>query len=252
MSTGSATKVAAAVAEAAHVQIALALAETEDPKDFLARVDAILSRPESRLELAVDLGLPDLLDPSAKQGSIDAENAISVFEYLGEMDRANAADPRLWTYLAFVTYRSYMEERWPLLHMAKWQNRVQSRWLMTNPARGRLIRHGIARLWWVTHLTFDSKGQHVLSADDSYAYTREAFRNEDRILAVFDREVGAVGPVARTMLERAAAGGDAARDKDFRDLMRSLTLVAGYQDVGLIPVDELPKLVAQLGEVVTD
>ena len=252
MRTESTTKGAAAVAEAAHVQITMALSEAEDAKDFLARVDAILSRPESRLELAVDLGVPDPLDPSAKQGSIDSENAISVFEYLGEMDRANAADPRLWTYLAFVTYRSYMEERWPLLHMAKWQNRVQNRWLMTNPNRGRLIRHGIARLWWVTHLTFDPKGQHVLSVDDPYAYTREAFRNEDRILALFDREVGAIGPVVRAMLERAAVGGDVARDQDFRLLMRSLTLVAGYQDVGLIPADELPKLVAQLGDAMAD
>lgn len=243
---------AAAVTDSAHVQISLALSTAEGPADFLSLVDGILARPESRLALPVDLGVLDPLDPSAKQGNIDSDNAISVFEYLGEMDRANAADARLWTYLAFVTYRPYMEERWPLMHMVNWQNRVRNRWLMTNPTRGRLVRHGISRLWWITHLTFDPKRQFALSSMDPYAYTREVFKNEDRILALFDREIGAIAPLGRAMLERAALGGDASRDRDFRDLLRSLTLVAGYRDLGLIPDDELSVLVERLGQALTD
>ena len=82
-----------------------------------------------------------------RAGDMDIENGPKVHDYLGEMDRANAADPRLWTYLAFVTYRTYMEERWSLNGVSKWKNRVNSRWLLNRVTRGSIVRHGIARLW---------------------------------------------------------------------------------------------------------
>jgi hypothetical protein len=231
-----------------------ALSEAEDPADFLGRVDVILRRPGALHALAVDHGAPDPLDSSTRQGGIDVANAESVHRYLGVMDRANAASAPLWTYTAFVTYRAYMEERWPLHGLKKedsWRSRARDRWLLLSPSRGKLIRHGIARLWWVADLTVDMEQRYPLSMDDAYGYTRETFRNEDRIINIFDREVGAVPALMRAVLERAAAGGRAADDKPFRTLMRAFTLIDGYREVSMLDERALPQLVEALGDQLT-
>lgn len=243
---------AAAMTDAARIALHQALDVAESPGDFLGRADAILIDPTSRLELPVDLGRPDPLDPTARQGGIDSENAILVHQYLGEMDRANAADPRLWNYLALVTYREYMEARWPLDGRDGWRNRARDRWLIASPSRGRLIRHGIARLWWVAHLTFDREQRYTLSERDPYGYTREIFRNEDRIIATLDREIGALDALRRAVLERAALGGEAAKDVPFRDLMRTFNAIQGYRDIGLIPTSGIQDFVRLTAEARSD
>lgn len=63
-----------------------------------------------------------------------------------------------------------------------WKDRVRDRWLIVASKRETLIRHGIARLWWVTSLTFDPKMSRPLSqaGQDPFAYTLRAFQKEDR------------------------------------------------------------------------
>ena len=241
----------AALSTSAMNAVRSTLVAADDVDDFLGRVDVILRRPSALHALGEDHGQPDPLDATSRQGGIDVENAVSVHRYLGVMDRANAASAEFWTYTAFVTYRPYMEERWPLRDLKTedaWRNRVRDRWLLVSPSRGKLIRHGVARLWWVADLTVDMDHQHPLSIDDPYGYTRETFKNEDRIINIFDREVGAIPALMRAVLERAAAGGRAADDKPFRNLMRAFTLIDGYREVAMLEESALAGLVESLGE----
>ena len=243
----------AALTTSAFNAVHSALAASGDMEEFLGRVDVILRRPGALHALGEDHGRPDPLDASARQGGIDVENAVSVHRYLGSMDRANAASAGFWTYAAFVTYRPYMEERWPLHGLKNedaWRNRVRDRWLLVSPTRGKLIRHGIARLWWVADLTVDMGQQHPLSIDDPYGYTRETFRNEDRIINIFDREVGAIPALMRAVLERASVGDHVADDKPFRNLMRAFTLVDGYREVAMVEESALSVLVEALADQV--
>lgn len=230
----------------ALVELQSALDFANSPADFLAHADEITGREENQLELPLDLGTPDKLDASKGKGR-DVENAPRVYEYLGSIDRANASDRRLWTYMAFSTYRDYMETRWSLDDVRNWKGRVQDRWMMGNATRGRLVRHGIARLWWVSHLTYDPKMTNTLSkaAGDPFAYTREAFRNEDRLNAIFDREAGAFPDLARSVLEHAASGSGQATDNHIRALMKEVTLVYGYRDIACLEPSQLRSLVAE-------
>lgn len=243
----------AALSTSAFTAARSALVAAEDVDEFLGRVDVILRRPGALHGFAEHHGQPEPLDASARQGGIDVENAVSVHRYLGVMDRANAASAEFWTYAAFVTYRSYMEDRWPLHDLKTedaWRNRVRDRWLLVSPSRGKLVRHGVARLWWVADLTVDIDQQHPLSMDDPYGYTRETFKNEDRIINIFDREVGAIPALTRAVLERAAAGDHVADDKPFRNLMRAFTLIDGYREVAMLEEGALAGLVETLGEQV--
>lgn len=236
----------------ALVELRSALDLADTPADFLAHADMVVGRRENQLELPVDLGDPEPLNPDKGPGR-DMENAPRVYEYLGSLDRANASDRRLWTYLAFSTYRDYMESRWPLEEVTSWKGRVQDRWLMGNATRGRLVRHGISRLWWVASLTYDPKKTYPLSraAEDPFAYTREAFRNEDRLNAIFDREAGALPDLAKTVLEHAAQRGGRETDNHIRALMKEVTLVYGYRDISYLDSESLRLLVAESAPALT-
>ncbi|MBM6622267.1 DUF6339 family protein [Arthrobacter sp. JSM 101049] len=230
----------------ALVELQSALDAANTYEDFLAHADTIVHREENQLELPVELGAPEHLDATKVAGR-DVQNAPLVYEYLGALDRANASDRRLWTFLAFSTYREYMENRWPLAEVRNWKGRVRDRWLMGNSTRGRLIRHGIARLWWVSSLTYDPQTKHPLAqaAGDPFAYTREAFKNEDRLNALFDREAGALPDLVRSVLEYATQGGPQATDKHLQVIMKEMTLVYGYRDISYLDADGLRSLVAE-------
>lgn len=229
----------------------VALDEATSPDDFLAEADRLVADPENTFALPGQSSSPRALTVSRRGTGMDAGNGPLVYEDLGPMDRANAADPRLWTCLALSSYREYMEQRWPL-ESDKWKNRVQDRWVLENASRGRLVRHGIARLWWISHLTRDASLAHPLSSEqqDEFAYTRAALANEDRVNAIFDREVGGVAQVRRSVLELAAGDPNFATEAQVRALMKRLTLVYGYRDLALVTRGDLNELIEELNPAV--
>ena len=242
----TAPKEARVLTLAALENINKALSDSEDANDFLARVDAIVSLEENRLLLPMSYGTPEEINGDTSKVGVDIENGPKVHDYLGEMDRANAADPRLWTYLAFVTYRTYMEERWSLNGVSKWKNRVNSRWLLNRVTRGSIVRHGIARLWWITHLTYEHTIDPLVTPGDRYRYTKQVFMKEDRINAIFDREIGAMRSVMRAVVQKLELLGEAANEKYVRNIMRSLTLVHGYRDIGLLKENDITDLIDEI------
>lgn len=239
---------AGALTGSALIALSDALGQAATPSDFLAQADAIIGKPENRLLLPTSFGRPDPIHPATAGEGPDSANGPTVFEYIGVLDPSNASDPRLWTFLAFSTYRSYMEERWPLVAEANWKNRVHDRWLLRGATRGRLVRHGIARLWWITNLTHDAKCKYPLSKvnGDPYAYTRAVFGNEDRLLALFDREAGGISSVVRAVLEHVGRDAAYGRGSHVRKLMKELTLVMGFRDLGVPNATELDELIEEV------
>lgn len=228
------------------VSLRTTLDQADFPADFLAEADGVIEDPQNLLELPFDTGEPSPLVPGADRDSgRDVENGPAVYEHLGAMDKANASDERLWTYLALATYRPYMSARWPLKPDSNWKRRAEARWIMGPVHRGSLVRHGIARLWWVTSLTYDPTCRYRLSAadNDPFAYTRAVLQNEDRINALFDREVGAVAPLVRCVIEHAIDNPSWATDNHIRAVMKEMTLIYGYRDLAALSEQQLRDLV---------
>ncbi len=244
---------ASAFTESALLEIIESIKTCVTPDDFFSRVDAILADAGNRLVLPIDYGVPDQLKVEGTR-AVDIDNAPHVHDYLGEMDRANASDPRLWSYLAVATYREYMEKRWPLkvssTDKEAWKRRVRDRWILQpgSITRSKLVRHGIGRLWWISHLTYEPGGDEGIARDDKYAYTREVMKSEDRINAIFDREVGAYPEIRRAVLDHAAALGEKATDKYVQKIMQYLTLVHGYRDVGVLDRQQVGQLVGMAAQ----
>lgn len=222
------------------------LEAAESPADFLAAADALISDPNNLFSRADEGGslLPLSLESVGPEH--DLEVALSVYDHLGVMDRANAADPRLWSYLAFTTFRNYMERRWPLT-VDDWRARVRARWLLTSASRGTLDRHGVSSLWWLVNATHDPERSRTLSAatDDEFAYTRVLFRNQDWIQSAFDREIGAFTEVVLAAVDQFLESRPKNRGKFIQALMKELGLVGAYQDLGVLGADELRNVVRE-------
>ena len=235
-----------ALKEEALLQIQSALLGASSSEDFLANADAVVHQSRNLLDLPFETSTPDALNlgESGERGR-DVANAPLVYEFLGAMDPANASDPRLWTYLSFVTYRDYMNERWPLNGVSNWKSRAETRWMMPRVNRGKLVRHGISRLWWIASLTHDPTLRYPLSSNsmDPFAYTSEVLANEDRINTLFDREAGAIPAVIRCVLEHVNEDIQFHSDNYIRKLMKEITLTYGYRDLSAIDEDTLREVV---------
>lgn len=230
-------------------QLSSALDQAPDWDSFLVEVDLIAQDPGSTLSLPFDTSHPDQLITTRagrlREGAAEASNAVAVFEYLGSMNRVLAADPRLWTYLAFVTFRDYMAQRWDPMTAQSWKNRVRDRWLIVASKRETLIRHGIARLWWVTSLTFDPKMSRPLSqaGQDPFAYTLRAFQKEDRLLQLFDRWITALPEAVFALLEAIESTPVLASERGVRELLIGITRENGIRELSALRDDQLREVV---------
>lgn len=236
------------------------LSASSSPDDFLAAVDALLDDPRRQLPLPTALGMPEALQIN-KAGGKDTMSAQQVHEYLGPMDRSNAADPRLWVWLAFKTYRTYMLERWPLIDTEtddpdedqkkiSWKDVVKNRWLMTNPSRRSIMRHGIARLWWIADITVDVDESNPITAGNPYGYTELALSSDDLVQNIFDRQISANSNVWRSTLDRIHML-NSTRDKnvsreEYRQLLRGMVAVDGYSDIGVLDKSKTDELAGRL------
>lgn len=220
----------------------------DSPKDFLDEVATIANDPDSLLELPFDTSeLTDLVVGSDR-ALAEVTNAIALYEGLGALPPVAAADERLWTYLALVPFRGYMERRWPIDESRSWKNRAQDRWLMKSATYGVLIRHGISRLWWLADLTFDPALERPLSVEtgDPWIYLRTALASEDRIMAIFDRDSGLVPELRFVLLEHCYRSGPRATEVWLRSLMKEITLTSGYRDLSSLDSQELAEMLNEL------
>lgn len=211
----------------------------DTPGDFLAQIDE-LSTDHDQLLTRDSIDLEEPL--STKR--LDSGNAEILFEAVGQIDRVNAALPGLWTYLAFNTCRQYMTDRWPLDGVRNWKERAKQRWILpTTPRRGRLIRHGIARLWWAAELTYDGSFEHPLSKtnDDPYAYTKWVFGVENRLLQLFDRSVGENQKVMWAVMDSMQHGTDSS--DAIAGVSRDVLLEMSTRQLGLLNPTELEAVI---------
>ncbi|WP_460968727.1 DUF6339 family protein [Pedococcus soli] len=224
------------------------LANATTAADFLETTKEITTNPENLLRLPFDLGVLPALKADGPRGSFEFDNAIDLYEALGPMPRVAAADPRLWSYLAFGPYSDYMSARWSPDGVRNWRARFNGRWLVRSATTGSLIRHGLARLWWLAELTYDPHLERSLSKEhaDPWWYLRVALAREDRIMALFDREAGSIDNLRFALLDLCDRDSVASTEDGLRALMKEVTLSYGYRDLAALSAEETDALLRSL------
>ena len=115
----------------------------------------------------------------------DAANAIALYDALrGKLNRIQATDFRLWSFLAHTSCWDYIKTRWSLKEEAKdkWIGRINDRYFIA--ARSPYMRNGISRLYWSAELTYDPDNS------NPYEYLEYALKWQDLAVNALDRQIG--------------------------------------------------------------
>ena len=155
---------------------------------------------DSRVEVPA---LPTLKLPSGDK-DYDLDNAVKLHIALRDLTPAQAADERVWTWLAHGPYWDYMRARWPTDEwkkkgLAAEETRRGLRYVLEHyfaPDARALVRHGIARLWWFGKATFDEKGS------DPYRRTKLMLRTADSRQSIMERQYWRNPVVLAPLLDR--------------------------------------------------
>lgn len=144
----------------------------------------------------------------------DIENAIYIYSQLKFLTPSDANDKRLWVFLTHAQGWEYMVTRWPIQrvikkadkdYLKKERNETQEEFILGKVKRflneryffdGKfLYRHGLARLWWAAHLTYDQE------REDPYELLRVLFHNQDVATQILERSFSHNKKVLHTYLQ---------------------------------------------------
>lgn len=194
----------------------------------------------------------------------DTENAIRLYEYYKPLNETQASDSRFWTYLAHVTFRSYVMSRWPFKYSYEETikdpilkqtaiNSVVDHWFISGNDRA-LRRHALARLWWAAHMTVRpwEKDPDYFSSivnEDPYAYLKVLFSAEDIFQSILERKTYRDKRVFITLLEFLRKNPKVIKSRSlFRGLMKELNLVCSVKKLSAMQFGDLYVLIESLAK----
>lgn len=221
----------------------LRLHESENSNEFLLEADSIASQTRYLIDLPTAIEFTQPL-----QFGQEGSNASILFEAIGAIDRSNAADPRLWSYLSMIAAREYMSKRWPLETASNLSNYANDHWLMTTPSSRKMMRNGVGRLWWIANLTYDPEFSHPLSAStgDPFAYTKWVLENENRRQAIFERQLGRSPRLRWAVMEAMQELQESGKKDNSKALLKKVYLHSGYQRLETLPDHRLKEVISNL------
>lgn len=176
------------------------------------------------------------------------ENAKILYESLIGMNRTMASDQRLWAWLAHAPFMDYMSKRWPVSAQSEDKKAayIARHWFVMTQASTSYMRHGIAMLWWGTHVTYDPK------RDDPFELTKELFSMQDYTRTIFGL-LGRSDNFTRAVLEFVVEDLElfkSNKEAKVRFLMRKLNYASGYKVLPGLSKDEIKKLLGQYKEAI--
>lgn len=148
-----------------------------------------------------------------KAETTDVENIIRVHKHMSGLSESQASDERIWVAYAFSVFAEYMRYRWP----SDSETTMMNHYFFSYSPKRSLFRHGIARLWWIGHLTYDETRE-----DDKYALTRFVCSKQDHINLLLDINFGNNPDIVKAVIE-ALMNSDAEGIYIDRDVVRDIS-----------------------------
>jgi hypothetical protein len=112
-------------------------------------------------------------DPSAS----DFENCKLLYNTMKDLPMDIITNPQFWAYLTHVTYWDYMHKRSDI-HQNTTIKSIKEKFFDS----GNFSRNGIARLWWLSHLTYDKNHK------DPFHLTEILLKSQDFITHLIGRK----------------------------------------------------------------
>lgn len=202
---------------------------------------------ESEL-LFSQIEVPDRMPFLKHDADNEADNAISLFEYLN-IDDTVASDSRLWVYLAHVPFCEYVARRWKIEDKnddGKNEEKIRMRFFMNGSSRS-LHRQAISKLWWAVRLTVAPWERDIsferFRKDDKYYYTRILMSSDSFETDVMERPlVSSSQTLLITILDYFGRNPELLKNRDFyREFLKEVVLTLGYKKLLLLDFDDILK-----------
>lgn len=160
--------------------------------------DIVVHESKSEID-PLDFVVP-LVDATAKDKTkTDIENVKIVYNSMMGLSDSEASDERIWTAIALTDGLDYMVGRWN----PKNANDLRNRFFFFDGVKMSLYRNGIARLWWIGRMTYDSQ------LENPYELTEFLCTHQDFIESFFGRNIFSNRKILRsTLLALKQAEGD--------------------------------------------
>jgi len=194
---------------------------------------------------------PDLtVDGSSKikRAADDAANAARVYAYLGELDRTQAADPRLWATLTHTVFWSYAQRRWPVMEtdLEKAADFIYEHWFETSgKGLAALRRNAVSRLWWAARLTVAPWERdpelEVFKTADRERFTRILLSQQQVYFDVIERSFGSNLRLRICLLDALDRGLASVSKKDdlSKGVAKKVNLLLRHRELDALSVSEL-------------
>lgn len=204
----------------------------------------------THIEVPIDAPILQVKD---KKTYYEAENAIALFEYLGELNSTQAADMRLWSTLAHTKFWDYSLSRWNSIE--KTDRYILEHWFDSKKGGlAALRRNSISRLWWAAYLTVapwekDSELE-VYKSSDRFVFTKILFSQQQIYFDVMERLFGSNLRLRICWLHTLSTHLDKVTNKDnlSKALAKSLSIVLKTKQLEALPVNQLEHLFSTLAD----
>lgn len=133
------------------------------------------------------------LDMSADKPELtDFENIKRVHKNMQALSESQASDERIWAAYTLSIFADYMRYRW----CPESETAMMNRYFFSYSPKRSLFRNGIARLWWIGHLTYDAN-----RPGDKYELTEYVCRKQDNINLLLDINFGNNPTIVRAAIQ---------------------------------------------------
>lgn len=165
------------------------------------------------------------LNINGRSAKLDAENSIVVYDALKGMTPALAMDERIWTRLSHIEGLDYSRARWlPKTNSDEAFDKGIRKHFFAKGVLGARDDNAISRLWWNMHIAKTIGG----NREKAEEYLQRIVKSADIRQAFVERSwTGARLPLARAILKLIDEGSWAAKDNNFKQLMKEINRDGG-------------------------
>lgn len=122
----------------------------------------------------------------------DLENVKRVYKNMRALSESQASDERIWAAYTLSVFADYMRYRW----YPDSETTMMNRYFFSYSPKRSLFRNGIARLWWIGHLTYDAS-----RPGDKFELTEYVCRKQDNINLLLDINFGNNPDIVRAVIQ---------------------------------------------------
>jgi hypothetical protein len=200
--------------------------------------------------ISVSDDTPDLIVGGGSQSRHDADNAVIIYDYLGQLSRTQASDSRLWVTLTHTKFWKYTHARWPISGK---NTHILEHWFESKKGGlAALRRNSISRLWWAAHLAM-APWEHdptlgIFKTSNRYKYIEILLSQQQIYFDIIERSYGSNLQLRICLLDAFSEFLPKVTNKDdlSKDVSKKVRLLLKHRQVDAINIVELKAIIFEI------